>query len=236
MNNRTCVLALWAVLLAGGAAQAQYLGPGRGLYGGQNAGRYGSARGLFPGMTNMVTPATFSGYVPDDKIKLRIGDKVSIQIREDRDLPLNRVVTDSGELDMPYIGRVPVVEKTCKQVVAEVKVLLEKEYYHRATVMLALDEANKLWGRVYVFGQVKNQGALEVQTHENITVSTAILRAGGFGDFAKKTKVMIVRRGPNGVQKIEVNMEQVIEKGQIDKDVPLQPEDKVVVPSRAFGA
>jgi hypothetical protein len=38
------------------------------------------------------------------------------------------------------------------------KAQLEKEYYYRATVILALDVANKLLGRVYVWGQVKKPG------------------------------------------------------------------------------
>src|SRR5438477_5663274 len=95
--------------------------------------------------------ATRSGYVADDKYKLRAGDKVSLQIIEDRDAPKSLVVADSGELDIPYIGRVAAAEKTCKQIAGELKALLEKEYYYRATVVLALDVANKFLGRIYVW-------------------------------------------------------------------------------------
>src|SRR5262245_16682698 len=58
--------------------------------------------------TNAVPPhTTLSGYIPDDKYKLRVGDKISLQILEDRDLPKSLTVADSGELDVPYVGRVP---------------------------------------------------------------------------------------------------------------------------------
>src|SRR5947207_3634108 len=60
-------------------------------------------------------PANLTGYVPDDKYKLRAGDKVAFQILEDRDAPKSLVVADSGELDVPYVGRVTVVDKTSKQ-------------------------------------------------------------------------------------------------------------------------
>ena len=113
------------------------------------------------GGTNVAgaTPASLSGYVPDDKYKLRVGDKISLQILEDRDAPKGLVVADSGELDVPYVGRVAASDKTCKQLADELKARLEKEYYHRATVIIALDVANKLLGRIYVWGQVRNQGA-----------------------------------------------------------------------------
>jgi protein involved in polysaccharide export with SLBB domain len=100
-----------------------------------------------------VTAANLSGYVPDDKYKLRAGDKVAFQILEDRDLPKSLALADSGELDVPYIGRVVAKDKSCKQLVEEIKALLEKEYYHRATVIIALDSASKYLGRIYVWGR-----------------------------------------------------------------------------------
>src|SRR5262245_25190399 len=63
----------------------------------------------------IVSAANLSGYVPDDKYKLRVGDRVAFQVIEDRDAPKTLLVADSGELDFPYVGRVMVVDKTCKQ-------------------------------------------------------------------------------------------------------------------------
>ena len=68
-----------------------------------------------------------SGYVADDNYKLRKGDKVSFQILEDREEKISLLVTDSGELDIPYLGRVSAENKTCKKLADELKTLLEKE-------------------------------------------------------------------------------------------------------------
>ncbi len=188
-------------------------------------------------LTN-VTPAlptNLSAYVPDDKYKLRAGDKISLQILEDRDLPKSLVVADSGELDMPYAGRMAAADKTCKQLADELKGQLEKEYYYRATVIIALDLANKFWGRIYVWGQVRNQGPIDIAVNENLTAGKAILRAGGFADFANKKKVKVVRgAGPDGVgkQNFELNMVDILENGKTEKDVLLQPDDFIIVPSR----
>src|SRR5207247_10145905 len=97
---------------------------------------------------NPSAPKNLTGYVPDDKYKLRIGDRVSLQILEDRDLPKSLIVADSGELDVPYIGRVTAIDKTCKQLADELKAQLEKEYYHRATGVSGLDAANKFLARI----------------------------------------------------------------------------------------
>jgi polysaccharide export outer membrane protein len=173
-------------------------------------------------------------YAPDDKYKLRIGDKVSFQVIEDRDLPKSLVVADSGEVDIPYLGRMTAVDKTCKELSGEIKVQLEKEYYYRASVVLALDLANRVLGRVYVWGQVRNQGPIELALNENLTAGKAVLRAGGFGDFANKKKVKVIRLANNGAGKqvFELNMVEILEDGQTEKDVILQPDDSVIVGSR----
>jgi polysaccharide export outer membrane protein len=187
------------------------------------------------GFETNVGAASLIGYVADDKYKLRVGDRISFQIVEDHDAPKSLAVVDSGEVDIPYLGRVSAVDKTCKQLAAELKEQLEKEYYYRATVVIALDSANKVLGRIYIWGQVHNQGAIEIGINEHLTVGTAILRAGGFGDFAKKTKVKLIRgTGPDGSIKktIELNMAEVLEDGKVEKDVPVLPDDFIIVPSR----
>jgi polysaccharide export outer membrane protein len=191
------------------------------------------------GSTNapITTPASLSGYVADDKYKLRVGDKISLQILEDRDAPKGLVITDSGEMDAPYVGRVAATDKTCKQLADELKAQLEKEYYYRATVVIALDVANKLLGRVYVWGQVRTQGPIDLNVNENLTVGKAILRAGGFGDFANKKKVQVIRGAtgqPAGKQTFMLNMVEILEKGKTEKDIVLQPDDSIIVPERTF--
>jgi protein involved in polysaccharide export with SLBB domain len=182
-----------------------------------------------------VIPASLSGYVADDKYKLRAGDRVAFQILEDRDAPKSLVVTDSGEMDIPYVGRVATADKTCKQLAEEMKAQLEKEYYYRATVIIALDVANKLLGRIYIWGQVRNQGPIDISVNENLTAGKAILRAGGFSDFANKKKVKVIRgAGAQGASKevFELNMVDILEGGKTEKDVLLQPDDSIMVPSR----
>jgi polysaccharide export outer membrane protein len=194
------------------------------------AGGTGSASGLL------------NGYVPDATYKLRAGDTVSFQILEDRiwnslDTPKPLVVTDSGELDVPYIGRVMAVNKTCKELADEIKAALEKDYYNTATVVLSLNVANRLLGRVYIWGQVHSQGQLDMQMNENLTAGQAILRAGGFAEFANKNKVQVVRgsTGANGEkQTFNLDMEQILENGHTEKDILLQPGDLIIVPSRLF--
>jgi polysaccharide biosynthesis/export protein len=204
---------------------------------GANAGSVTSTR-VFSFASSSLP--VLGGYVPDDKYRLRAGDKVSFQILEDRifdekDLPRSLTVADSGELDVPYIGRIGASDKTCKQLGEEIKALLENDYYYQASVVLALDVANKALGRVYVWGQVRTQGAIDIAVNEKLTAGKAILRAGGFADFANKKKVKVVRGGKSEAaakQTFQVNMIEILEAGKPELDVALEPDDFILVPSR----
>jgi len=98
-----------------------------------------------------------------------------------------------------------------------------------------LDAANKFLGRIYVWGQVKNQGPIDIAVNENLTAGKAILRAGGFADFANKKKIKLVRGGgfdAAGKQNFELNMVEILEAGKAEKDIVLLPDDFIIVPSR----
>lgn len=184
--------------------------------------------------TDTNTPGSTSGYVLDDKHKLVSGDRVSFQIVEDRTNSIPLMIAESVELDVPYIGRVSVAGKTCMQAAAEIKALLEKDYYYKATVIIGLDALSKVLGRVYVFGPVRNPGPVEIPSNETFTAGKAILRVGGFGDFANRKSVQIVRKTPTGNKSFRVNMENVLEKGRTEEDITLEPEDFIIVPQRAI--
>lgn len=197
-----------------------------------------------PGISSVTNPAPARGstnetgggeYSLDDKHKLAAGDRVSFKILEDREKePRSLTVGDSGEMEVPYIGRMVVANKTCREVAAEVKVQLEKEYYYRATVILGVDQASKVIGRVYIWGPVRTQGAIEIPANENFTAGKAILRAGGFGDFANRKEVKVVRKTDKGTVTLKLNMVDILEKGKVEQDITLQPDDFIIVPQRAL--
>lgn len=174
----------------------------------------------------------------DDKHKLAIGDRLSFRIEEDKEEPKSLVVTDSGDLEVPYIGRFPAVDKTCKLLAKELKAELEKEYYYHATVILAVDMKSKSRGRVYLVGYLRMPGALDIPSdEEEFTLSKAILRAGGFTDFADKKHVKITRKGDRPDSDNETiirNLVDILEKGKTELDLKLVPGDLIFVPGRAF--
>ncbi|MEO6739229.1 MAG: polysaccharide biosynthesis/export family protein [Chthoniobacteraceae bacterium] len=138
---------------------------------------------------------TTSMEVLNDTLKLNAGDHVSLRILEEKHEPYNLVVGDGGDMEIPHIGRVQAVDKTCKQLAYEIKPLFEKDYFVKATVIIGVDLiGTKSRGKVYLTGQVRSPGVLELMPGDPMTVSQAILRANGVGDFADKRNIRLVRR------------------------------------------
>jgi protein involved in polysaccharide export with SLBB domain len=184
-----------------------------------------------PGTASSTVMRTNSMAVLDDKKRLGRDDFVSFRVVEDRDNESQRLrVNDNGELEVPYIGLVYAQGKTCRELAYTIKSALEKEYYYHATVILAVDKVSeKARGKVYVYGAVKGQGPQEIPSDETYTVSKAIIRAGGFGDFADKRKVKVTRKDGHDMV---VDLKRVIEQGHTEDDVVLQPDDQIYVPQR----
>ena len=189
-----------------------------------------------PSPRSNSTAYTNSMAVLDDTRPLSVGDRVSLRVVEDRKPPVETFVTDSGDMEVPLIGRVKASGKTCKSLAREIKTALDKEYFYNCNVIVGLDLASvKSRGKVYLSGPVKGQGAMELPPDENLTLSRAIMRAGGFNDFTNKKKVMLVRKDRNGKEeRFTVDVGSILEKGKTSADIVLQPEDVIIVPQRLF--
>jgi len=182
----------------------------------------------------VLSNATRSIILLDDRQKLGPGDRITYRVLEDQDDPRALTITDSGQLEVPYLGLVQAAGKTSLQLAKEIKGLLEKELYYQATVIIALELVNKtrVTGKVYVTGQVRNKGGFEIPGGETLTVSKAILNAGGFSDFSDKKNVRLIRKTADGPKSFSINVQEIWEKGKLEKDLVVQPDDLIVVPAR----
>ena len=178
--------------------------------------------------TTPVAPG--QSYDLDDRHRIRPADKLSFRIAEDREDAKSIVVTDSGEIELPQpFGRFTAAGKTCRALAAEIKAALEKDYYKRATVHVGLDTLNNVRGKAYVSGQVTKQGAVDIPVNSQLKVSQAILLVG-YTQWAKLNAVKVVRE--NGKTIIVVDVDAVLNKGRLEKDITLEPGDLIIVPER----
>jgi protein involved in polysaccharide export with SLBB domain len=198
-----------------GVPRAEAVGQGRGYY-----------PQAFP-MERMEVP------VDPDK-RLAPGDQVTIEIVEDRDGGLPKMITATGELDVQPLGRVKVSGKTTSEAEADIKRRLEADYYYKATVRLSIDRVSPTLvrsGIVNLYGEVRQVGPIELVSGESLRLSEAIGKAGGFGAWADDRKVELTRKSG---QREVIDVKDIIRKGLREKDPLLEDGDRVFVPQSFF--
>lgn len=210
---------------------------------GQDASRRGEA--ITPGATTGIpgaggiptgpaapVPLTPRSTLVDPNKRLDVGDQVSVEIVEDREGAFAKVVTATGDLDVPPLERVHVAGKTTAEAASEIKRRLEADYYYKATVRLSIDRVNAqaTMGKVHIQGEVRAPGVLEIYSGDKLTLNEAILRSGNFTQWAKPTEVQITRKKGGQVQTFKVNVKEIQRNGAIDKDMVLQDGDSIFVP------
>ena len=168
----------------------------------------------------------------DPNKKLAVGDQVSIEIVQDKEPPVSKVVTATGDLDVPPLDRVRVAGKTTSEAAADIKRRLEADYYYQATVKLSIDRVNTAatMGKIHMQGELRAPGVIDTYAGEALTLNEAILRAGGFKEFANPRRVKVTRRAGGVAKSYEVDVKKIQRTGEVEADMVLQDGDRVFVP------
>jgi polysaccharide export outer membrane protein len=86
---------------------------------------------------------------------------------------------------------------------------------------------------VYVLGQVKKPGPVEIPYGSSLTLLTAIAKAGGIGQNGKKTGIQIRHKDDSGkITIVKVNLKDILNGKK--PDVDLKAGDVIEVPESFF--
>ncbi len=164
----------------------------------------------------------------DDDWELKNGDRLVYQVLEEREEPLLLSINGNGDLLVPLVGSIPAAGRTSKELAYEVKAMLEKEFFYRATVVISQREEDRNRGRITVIGEVKRQGEQLIPVDAPLTLSQAILQGGGFTLYASRSNVSVVSAGQNE-PRLEMDLGAMMESGDLSQDPILQAGDVVIV-------
>jgi polysaccharide export outer membrane protein len=155
--------------------------------------------------------------------RLGSGDKIRIEVYKEPQLSQSLQIRPDGKITMPLIGDLTATGLTPVQLRDQIGTAL-KDYVNNPVVTVMVVEA--LASAVYVMGEVNKPGTVALAGPT--TVLQALAMAGGLGQWAKGSRIKILRNGPTGVETIKFNYDDAI-KG----DGPLlylQRGDTVIVP------
>lgn len=138
---------------------------------------------------------------------------------------LSYQVSDLGNIDFPYVGKVYVTGKTLKQIKDQMQEILKN---HIDTFSLQVQLTN---AQFTILGEVRAPGQYNMNKTQ-INIFEAIALAGDLTIYGKRRKVRIVRPTANGTKTININLS---DRNLIDsQNYYIMPNDLVYVePIRA---
>lgn len=165
----------------------------------------------------------------ESAIGYRVGSgdvlKISVWKHDELSQPTVTVRPD-GAISLPLLGDVPAAGRSTTEISTEVATRLRQFFQDQPPVTVQVAEAKSY--RIYVFGEVQKPG--EFVPGAEITVLQSLALAGGFTRFGNPDRIIVVRRDARGERRIPFDFSGVVERGELQQNLALQPGDVVVVP------
>lgn len=172
---------------------------------------------------------------------LRSEDRLQFRIAEDpipdRN-PISVVVNSIGEASFPVSRdsdirlNLRVRGRTLAEVLAELKRLLESEYYHQATVTLTLDDKKVSPGKVIFMGEVQGVlGILPDEPPKMLAESIMALRPSDYADL-RRVKLHRIDAETKATETRIIDVRRIIRDNVRGEDVELKDGDRVEVPAK----
>lgn len=177
----------------------------------------------------VVPRQDFPGFQTPDVMEYQIGpsDVLSITVWNHENLSRTLTVRPDGMVSYPLVGEILVVGLTPAQLQDVMESALQRYInIERGEVNVMVDAVHSY--KVSVLGRVREPGRFEFQSQ--VTVLDALAQAGGLTDFASDRDILILRPGPEDVQRIRFDYREVMRSNQDDGRMFIFPGDIILVP------
>ena len=165
--------------------------------------------------------------------RLQAGDEIDLQIYREPDLSGTFKLDPAGDVRHSLAGAIPLAGKTVAEAETFIAEKLEQDYLVNPRVIVKLLTTQS--SQVTVLGEVKAPGVYPLPFGGTTTLLQAIAGAGGFTDLASPDRVRIVRKLPDGRQTtLKIRVSDLLDGKGKQQDVPLEPNDVVMVPEVFF--
>jgi polysaccharide export outer membrane protein len=171
------------------------------------------------------TPTKSPAVAPDYRIGS--GDVLQIVVWKEPDASVpSAVVRPDGKITVPLIKQIDVLGRTPTEVERAIADRISG-FIDGTDVTVVVAQVNSK--KAYLVGAVKKEGPISLPYR--MTMLQALSEAGGLTDYAKKSKIYILRaRGGAAPTRIPFNYEEVIEGKRMEQNIWVEPEDTIVVP------
>jgi protein involved in polysaccharide export with SLBB domain len=171
-------------------------------------------------------PAATTTAVTSEEYVIGRDDLLQVRFMYNASFDQTLTVQPDGRIALPMVGAVVVSGQTPSRLSAELSRLYEP-YLQRPDISVLVKSADSQ--RAFIGGEV--QKASVVNLTPGMTISSALIAAGGLKDSADSKRIVLLRRdGSGNEQAFNVNVASALNGSDLSQNIVLQPYDIVVAP------
>lgn len=163
--------------------------------------------------------------------KIQPGDLIEITVFKETDMSRTARISGNGTITFPLAGNLKLSDLSVPDAEAFLAEKLSEFLVKPQVTVLIKEYGNK---QIYVLGEVKKPGSIQIPAERRLTVLEAITLAGGFTDLAAPDRTKVLRGAGSASQSIQVEVNRITKQGDKSADIPLEPNDTVYVPQSFF--
>lgn len=168
-----------------------------------------------------------------EEYMLGVGDAVQVNVWRNPDLSVAVTVRPDGKISVPLVGDISVDGKSTQLLSSEIESQLSDFIRNpKVTVIVSNPTSTEFIHRIRVTGAVGAQRSIPYR--KGITVLDVILEAGGLSPFANGNEAKLYRQTAEGAKVYPIYLIDILEKGVLDSNYILFPQDIITVPERGF--
>ena len=153
-------------------------------------------------------------------------DVLAVNVWKEPEVSRTLPVRPDGRISLPLIGDMLASGRTTGQLQSEIKQQL-RAYFTSPEVTVLVQEAKS--HKFNIVGEVSKPGSYVMSN--SMTVLDAIAVAGGLKDFAKASKIYVLRIAADGSHvRLPFNYKKVIKGSDLRENIELAPRDTIVIP------
>jgi polysaccharide export outer membrane protein len=159
------------------------------------------------------------------------GDTLQIFVWQNPELSVTVPVRPDGRISTPLVEDTLAVGKTPVQLATDLETALAV-FIRTPKVSVIVSQALGALSQVQVIGQVTRPSGVPYRA--GLRVLDALLAVDGLSEFAAPNRAMLIRTENGKETKIRVRIGDLLDSGDLEQNLLLQPGDVIVVPQTWF--
>jgi len=156
----------------------------------------------------------------DDNYNYTIGpgDVINISITDNEDINGSYTVSPQGDVTIPYVGQVLILDKTKEEAQQFINEVL-KNYYKEPETIVKVEQYNSSY--VYITGSITKPISI-LLSEQPLKILDGLIKAGYIKSQASYKKTALLRRGENV---FEIDLYELLDQNNTDLNIYLKKED-----------